>query len=241
MDQDELVRKAAKVALWAIDPQEATSPSRHLLVELAVVEQHAASPIVPHEPAGCREFRLSDAMILLAGLAISLSMGAYLFVFFLDAFRHLCREALDNVMATFVNPLWFWSVIERGLRNTFWYGLQVLEILLGGMIPAFLVIRLRRPRPPLRCLIRQPGTVAAVAAVFGLFWVTGWLHILFADRITSESGAAIAAGGTVALAWIVLSLSGWGIAEPGWIDRLGRLLGIASVTALFLGLIIFRV
>jgi hypothetical protein len=109
------------------------------------------------------------------------------------------------------------------------------------MIPAFLVIRLRRPRPPLRSLIRLPGTVAAVAAVFGLFWVTGSLHISFGDRLRSETGAAIAAGGTVALAWIVLSFSGWGRAEPGWIDRLGRLIGIASITALFLGSIIFRV
>ena len=139
------------------------------------------------------------------------------------------------------DPRLFWKFIEPDLRNTLWYGLQVLEMILGGMIPAFLVIRLRRPRPPLRCLIRQPGMVAALAAVFGLFWVTGWLHLMFPDRMSSETGAAIAAGGTVGVAWIVLSFSGWGLAEPGWIDRLGRLLGVASITALFLGSIVFRI
>ena len=45
-----------------------------------MADDDAANPIAVAEPAACREFRLSDAMILLAGLAISLSMGAYLFL-----------------------------------------------------------------------------------------------------------------------------------------------------------------
>jgi hypothetical protein len=205
------------------------------------VDEITTSPIPSAQPTGCREFRLSDAMILLAGLALSLSMGAYLFLLFAEAFSGLCRHLIECAEEVFADRILRWPQLEYHLRNTSWYGLQVLEMILGGMIPAFLVIRLRRPRPPLRSLIRQPGTVAAVAAVFGLFWVTGWLHKLFPDRTSSETGAAIAVGGTVAMAWIVLSFSGWGLSEPGWIDRLGRLLGIASVTALFLGSIIFRV
>jgi hypothetical protein len=205
------------------------------------VDETITSPILSAEPTGCREFRLSDAMILLAGLAISLSMDAYLFLFFADSFSRFFREASDSVTVLFTNPRMFWKFVQIDLRNSMWYGLQVLELLLGGMIPAFLVIRLRRPRPPLRSLIRQPGTVAAMAAVFGLFWVTGWLQLMFPDRISSETGAAIAAGGTVAAAWIVLSFSGWGRAEPGWIDCLGRLLGVVSLTILFLGSIVFRI
>jgi hypothetical protein len=205
------------------------------------VDETRTIPIPSAEPARCREFQISDAMILLAGLAFSLSMGAYLFFFFADAISRLCREASDNAPFLFADPLRFCKLIAPDLRNTLWYGLQVLEMLLGGMIPAFLVIRLRRPRPPLRCLIRQPGTVAAAAAVFGLFWVTGWLYLVIPDRMSAETGAAIAAGGTVAVAWIVLSVCGWGRAEPGWIDHVGRLLGIASLTALFLGSIMFRI
>ena len=148
--------------------------------------QNDASPSVPAEPQDCREFRLSDAMILLAGLAISLSMGSYLLVLFVEAFSRLCSEAWGNATYLFTDSFVLWKTIENHMRNTLWYGLQVLEILLGGMIPAFLVMRLRRPRLPLRSLIRQPGTVAALAAVFGLFWGTGWLHIIFADGIRSE-------------------------------------------------------
>jgi hypothetical protein len=223
----------------AMDPEKATSPLRQSLGELAVVDQDTPNSTGPAEPAVCRKFLLSDAMILLAGLA--LSMGAYLFVFLADSCSRFAHELADSVWAVSFDPYRFWKAIEPDLRNTMWHGLQVVEMMLAGLVPAFFIIRLRQPRPPMRVLIRQPGTVATMAAVLGLFWVTGWLHLVFPDQMRAETGAAIAAGGSVAVAWIVLSFSGWGLSEPGWIDRMGRLIGIALLTALFLGSIVFRV
>jgi hypothetical protein len=114
-------------------------------------------------------------------------------------------------------------------------------MLLFGMTPIFLILRLRRPRPTLRRLIIQPGVVAATAIVFGLFWVTGWVQIVFPDRLNSMTGPWIAVGDTVAIAWIVLAASGNWTIEPGWVDRLGVLLGAAAIGIALLGLAIYRI
>ena len=90
-------------------------------------------------------------------------------------------------------------------------------------------MRVRRPRPPLRALLRQPGTVAGLAVTLGLIWVTGWLHLLFFGRLIDGTVTAIAVGGTVALAWACLALGWRWEAEPSWVDRMGRLLGTMAI------------
>jgi hypothetical protein len=44
-----------------------------------------------------------------------------------------------------------------------WYGFQVIEVLVLSLTPAFLLVRLRRPRPSIRAMLRQPGTAAGLA------------------------------------------------------------------------------
>lgn len=49
-----------------------------------------------------------------------------------------------------------------------WYTFQLVEATLLRMTPAFLLIRLRRPRPPFPSHLRQPGTVLGLAVGLGL-------------------------------------------------------------------------
>jgi hypothetical protein len=188
-----------------------------------------------------RDFRTSDAMILIAGAALALAAGPHLLVLLADMAGRLGKEAADHRSALLGNWPAFWAATHDSLRNVVFYGIQIGQMLLMGMTPAFLMIRMRRPRPAPRALLRQPGTAAGLAMVFGLFWGTGCLVWLFPDRIDSITVASLAVGGAVAMAWGALALGRWWSPEPGWVDRLGRVLaGLAIVTAL-LGLIVFRI
>jgi hypothetical protein len=206
-----------------------------------MADELVANPNQLAEPTRCREFSLFDAMILLAGVALSLSMGAHLLVLMTWQFLGLCTAAAAHRTALFQDWSWFWSNTHDQLRNTLWYGLQVAEMFLFGMTPTFFFVRLRRHRPTLRALVRQPGTVAGLAIVFGVFWVTGFLLAVLPDTVSSIIAPGIAAGGTVAAAWGILALSRIWKSEPGWVDRMGRLLGCAAIGTALLGLIIFRI
>src|SRR6516165_5614378 len=109
------------------------------------------------EPTFCRDFRLSDAMILIAGAALSFAGGAHLFVLLADEFGRLCREAAAHRTDLIEHWPVFWAATHDHIRNSLWYSFQVAGIFLLGVTPAFFVLRLRRPRLPLRALLRQPG------------------------------------------------------------------------------------
>jgi hypothetical protein len=189
----------------------------------------------------CREFRLSDAMILIAGAALALAAGSHLLLLLAEMLGRLCREAAAHRADLPAHWPVFWGATHDPLRNTLWYGFQVAEMFLVGMTPAFFVLRLRRPRPPWCALLRQPGTVAGLAMVFGLFWGTGCLLASFPDRVDSMTAAPAAIGGAVAVGWGALALSRKWEPERGWVDRMGRVLGCAAIGAALLGLMVFRI
>lgn len=189
----------------------------------------------------CRKFRLSDAMILLAGAALALSAGSHLLVLLAEMLGRLCREVMAHRADVVANWPLFWGATHDSLRNTLWYAFQVVEMFLFGMTPAFFAIRLRRPRPPLRTLLRQPGTVAGLAMVFGLFWGTGGLLWSFPGMVDTMTAAPTAVGGAVAIGWIAVALSRWWKPEAGWVDQIGRVLGCAAIGAALLGLMVFRI
>jgi hypothetical protein len=99
---------------------------------------------------------------------------------------------------------------------------------------AVLALRLRRPRPRLRRLMCQPGTVACVAATL-VMAVSGpvkhfsslvatmrypWpRYSLILANWPAEIGLAVAA------VWLTLALGGRWRPERSWIDFLGRLVG----------------
>jgi len=115
-------------------------------------------------------------------------------------------------------------------------------ILMAGAI-ALLASRLLPPRPPRGEIFRQPGFTANwVALLVATMNVIG-MFSLNPDRLSSldefikmfdygffwpSSGQT---GGGVLIAWITLASAGCWKAEPSWIDRSGRLLGVVWITA----------
>jgi hypothetical protein len=193
----------------------------------------------------CRRLGLSDAMILMAGLGIFLSGGAGLLLLWADQVAELRRAA------TQAWPITDWPAFRKvihdppnnrhALTNVVKYGGDILGVFLLAMTPAYFIIRFRRPRPPARDLLCQPGTVAAMAMVFGLFWGTGFLLWVFPDRVNSFTAAPIAVGTAVAISWVILAVSRRWRAEPGWPDRIGRLLGAAAIAAALLDAVVYRI
>jgi hypothetical protein len=135
----------------------------------------------------------------------------------------------------------FWVAVREPLRQIVNYGFQSAGIVLICMTPVFLMLRLRRPRPPWRVLLVQPGMVAALAMVFGLLWVTGLVHILLPGLMDAFTMPWIAVGGSVAVAWVALVLLRRWKAERGWVDRMGRLMGAMAIGTALLGFLVYRV
>jgi hypothetical protein len=111
-----------------------------------------------------------------------------------------------------------------------------VEMWLTAWSAGWLVIQLRRPRPRLRQLARQPGFVACLsssivtlvsgpltlAAISSISTgANGWLdRIVWGTTISSQIGAAVLAG------WALLGVSGRCRLRAGWLDRVGQLVGL---------------
>ena len=190
-----------------------------------------------------RRFGVYDSMVLIAGIAL-------FFAFENNRVRDLIKFSVAFCKATAVYygflpagpygpPRFLTKAIRSYWETIVWDGVQVAELLILIMTAVFLLMRVRRPRPPIRALLRQPGTVAGLAVIFGLVWVAGWMHRLFFGRL-NPAMETIAVGGTVALAWTCLALVRRWEAEPSWIDRMGRLVGAAAIVVGVIAFLSFR-
>jgi hypothetical protein len=130
---------------------------------------------------------------------------------------------------------WQSGVIDRAI-------LHVVPFLIGWTL-AFPLIRLRKPRPRIRKLFRQPGmagcTAGSIAILYELIWMA-FIPIryyvagaIMAGFLPTASGFLRLCGDLVcvwlAAAWMVLLLGGRWRAERGWVDRLGRILCLAWI------------
>jgi hypothetical protein len=123
------------------------------------------------------------------------------------------------------------------LINISWLAMPLVASWTLAMIP----IRLRGPRPRLRRLARQPGMMASCAAGVAIAFITlivvavrlvlyvrgndeqldlGLMEMLLLVFVPMSIGSA------VTVAWVGLLFGRRWRAEPGWVDRLGRALGI---------------
>jgi hypothetical protein len=173
----------------------------------------------------CRRFTIADAMLLVAATAVGFGV--------------------DRIPGWILFP----DLQERGNAASlaFNYSQAIGEIQVGS-IPfltawtiAFLVIRLRRPRPALRRCLREPGMVGCCVATVGILVNALWvlmLAIAYAPDPTADffyrggevKVYALHVGFAVIGSWVGLVLvRGW-TPIPCWIDRLGRVLGLLWIS-----------
>jgi hypothetical protein len=161
-----------------------------------------------------RRFGLLDVIILGAATAIGLA---------------LVRAWWHDGDFLVIPPISKWGFFEVRVLI-----LGPVALLLSVWSFALIMLRLRRPRPRWIRLMRQPGMAAscAVAVILAfealrslvILWKNGpagWPDVPGYWRATQP---LIPYG--VAGTWFTLALAGRWRAEPSWVDRLGRSLGV---------------
>jgi len=147
-----------------------------------------------------------DAMIVMAAIAVGLA---------------LARVAFSGCYPRRPIPAGFqrFYAIECGHAAAF--------PCVASLTIAFPLLRVRRPRPPLARVMRQPGIIACCTSVVQLG--AGGVAVASSVGGTSLSNFTFVLspiiGLSVAGAWAVLWLNGWWRPEPGWVDAMGRALG----------------
>lgn len=193
----------------------------------------------------CRKFTVADGMILVAATAVEFWM--------------LSLEVTPNQLTgwelgpALVEYLRQWVTGSPGAATrTRDFVFMVIDLILGLspllLVPTMtvFVLRLRRPRPSIRRLVRQPGfaTSLAVVWVWAVNSVTAMIsmvyHRLTGGRwdmyVTPELGSLFVPiyfrelrcdwyEVAVLAIWSYLLVGRLARSEAGWIDRLGRVLG----------------
>ena len=193
---------------------------------MSILDQARAEGPGPSDPRRCRSFNLGDAMILVGSTALGLG--------FLKASWPGISESLQLAG----DPRKDYPRFEIALFQSLIY--WSLSPMLAAWSIAVLLIRLRRPRPDRGDLANQPGWNASVVATIFLLMLSMQAFASEKFRWSTMTWAyasdlSDAVGPAVAGAWWVLVFSGRWRREPGWIDRLGTILG-----ACWLFLIAFR-
>jgi hypothetical protein len=175
-----------------------------------------------------RPFRLTDAMILVAAVAAGLWV---------------------NRSDGHLRLVWRWNSYDQTTGD-----LQLAVPHLASLTIALVGMRMRRPRPAIRRIAREPGTAACFTASASLLVVASWVglagatgrHVEFMQLVRYlPNGTGHGTGGeifhlpdgrlftiygdrvgcAVLGAWLFLLFSRCWRPEPTWIDRLGRALG----------------
>jgi hypothetical protein len=177
-----------------------------------------------------RSFRVSDALVLIAATALGLAVTREDWPYYLECFSPGGDAYRSPGFRGFVNFLseLRWVVYSASHFVAVW-SLTILGLWL------------REPRRRLRLLTRQPGIVAMVAAVVVVSVRVVNLAVMLAIHVALEPERDIRtlydfmaepplipseAGCAVAAAWIIQGLGGRWHAEPTWLDRTGRALGL---------------
>jgi hypothetical protein len=180
-----------------------------------------------------RRFTLLDGMILVGSIALGLAPLRWRGDYGGDG-------VWEGLKWTVSNFAWNASYFDHVIPDIVFL---VMPLTLG-----MLVLRLRKPRPRWRRLVRQPGFLASLALVLG--WVVAgamtlvdvfWSGISFDKTPTASDlwwywmhddfaiAGPLLAGFAVVVAWSTQFLVGRWCPEPSWIDRLGRIIGVCWI------------
>jgi hypothetical protein len=175
-----------------------------------------------------RPFTLGDAMILIIALALGLALARP----DIRSIAHGTYSVPHSAIRTQT------GVVQLGGL----YNLVVLSFLFF-LLPAFLILRLKRPRPRLRSTMGQPG-FAACAAPFAVYVGALLLSALApsgAGQRVFEIAVQVLLAAAVPLAWVSLIATRRWDPEPSWIDRLGRSLGALWMVSVATQLVLYQI
>ena len=179
-------------------------------------------------PRKTRPFNLLDAVILLASVAAGLAWARADIAATIWVREQPSGTILGNHML--MRPVRFSDrlfTFRRGAAH-----------LLACWTAALLLLRLRRPRPHAAPVMRQPGAVAVATAVAynvvvaGGFAMAFFIRAKYKPQWSDYAAQAIDVHGTamaITAAWVVLAFSGRWCADPSWIDRSCRVIGLAWI------------
>lgn len=191
-----------------------------------------------------RRFRMLDAMILVAATAAGCAVIPWV-----DratdgdiSWPALC-ECLGRVQEL-TESIWAWEIVFELTALVAYLTFPFVIMWMLAVIP----LRLLGPRPRWRRLTRQPGMMAACATAvvlvsYGLLIGTmalaaregeSWSEA--ATILTLEGfglHAPLSVGLAVLASWTTLLVGRRWRAEPSWVDRLGRILGVFWICAGF--------
>jgi hypothetical protein len=174
-----------------------------------------------------RSLTLADAMIFIIALGLGLA---------------LARTAIGVIAETVRSePRWRFQTMAGAVSLGRMLNIVLLNFLFF-LLPAFLIVRLKRPRAALRSLICQPG-FAACAAPVAVVLATLPFALLPPSGLAGEVieiACQVLLVGAAPLAWVVLITTRRWSLEPSWIDRLGRILGVLWMVCIPAHLVLIR-
>jgi hypothetical protein len=184
-----------------------------------------------------QRFTLLDAMVLVASFALGLGlMKGVTLQWFLIPFDPIGPMSARKGQPWDAREWTSWAT--QTCQNRF----NFLMPLLATLTVTVMALRLRPPRPRLSRLLRQPG-IAGIAAATSViaFWppllailgIRGVLNGPGYDGLICSS-IKISVAASVGSSWVMLLAGGRWRADPGWSDRLGRLLSVAWLVPLLL-------
>jgi hypothetical protein len=180
---------------------------------------------------------LGDVMLLVALTGVGLATCRYA----MDAWSG-GGASVFRPFAPFENGVTSFAVVVSAAGFV-----AITLTLIGGWTLVLPLIRLKTQRIGLRRLLRQPGFTACLAAVFGM--LAGWGHLVLTIGISRLvdgrlrlplfvwvrqyvlGDMLVEAGVWVAAVWTFQVLSGRWRAQPDWVDRVGRVLGVVWIVA----------
>jgi hypothetical protein len=163
-----------------------------------------------------RHFTILDGMALVAATALALAPAMWS--------QGPLKMRLDQVEwdrlheASYRDSLRNQPTLVRGVLDRL---AEMAIIFLTVFTPVIFVLRLLPPRPTPPDLARQPGLWATGGAIWGIIAIA-WLGFQ----------SPVVVPGAVAAAWLVLIVTKRWVAEPSWIDRAGRAIGICWLATL---------
>ena len=154
----------------------------------------------------CRPFKLIDAMILIGASAVWMALMRT---------RWAQLQRVGNSLPKGLPWQALVGIVQNGLNISLWM-----------LTLAYLVIRLIPPRPPGPDLIRQPGMLFLGSMIALLI-----LSMLLSAFVPLVPWTNIPIALALVLSWLVASRRHRSRAEPGWIEVLGRTVGVGWIVS----------